>query len=566
MRRLAIDFGTTNSVIATWDEHANQSRCLHLERLSVHEADQHRATVIAKAGRNLGGSDVDQWLVTYVLEQLCLSIDELGNNYTRLLTLCEQAKIALSSVEATDIEFGQHSVRLTRDELNMILRNNGFFTALRRVIDKVMITARQQGVFREDIHYVLMRGADYWSRLATCKPNSIYCMTTSSRLCAREETMNTGREPRLSTSYRKGGLWKISPRRLATMLNTLPPHRISLPAAAAALHHSDFGVRYNAARTLSHRGDRDARLIMQETLNDGTPQTRASVARHLYGFSWFSALPLLMQALDDDDARVREAAIYTLCDFTEPQAYQVLVEALGDEPDDDVRLAGAVGLRDRQDPDAVPVLQQVLLAHDPDVRIKALEALGANHTPAAVPVVETTMNHDPHIEVVYAATLSLVELRELSALPTIIETIQGNRGARQAAIIRGWFHASGYMQLELLNNPAIGLLVDALDEALADPLAREAAIWPLAWIRHPRCMQSLSTAYYDSKDAPYKAHIVRVAWALMSDIRQELLADALGNPVLRQAVEELAARQGHFVEFDTEATTGSGMRNPVLGR
>ncbi len=129
-----------------------------LGRLIGGKANQHRATVIAKAGRNLGGSDVDQWLLSSILSRLNVSIDELGADYSRLLTQCEQAKIDLSTQETAEVEFAGQTIPITRQELNAILRDNGFFTALRRVIDKVMITARQQGVFREDIHHVLMVG------------------------------------------------------------------------------------------------------------------------------------------------------------------------------------------------------------------------------------------------------------------------------------------------------------------------------------------------------------------------------------------------------------------------
>jgi molecular chaperone DnaK (HSP70) len=39
-----------------------------------------------------------------------------------------------------------------------MLKNNEFDSALRRVVDKVMHVARQRGIFKEDIHYVLMVG------------------------------------------------------------------------------------------------------------------------------------------------------------------------------------------------------------------------------------------------------------------------------------------------------------------------------------------------------------------------------------------------------------------------
>ena len=129
-----------------------------LGRLLRGGADQRQAQVISKTGRTLGGSDVDQWLLTDILRRLNLSADDLGHDYADLLTRCEAAKIALSEADSTDLQVGSHTLTITRAELDTVLRENGFFTALRRVIDKVMITARQQGIFREDIQHVLMVG------------------------------------------------------------------------------------------------------------------------------------------------------------------------------------------------------------------------------------------------------------------------------------------------------------------------------------------------------------------------------------------------------------------------
>jgi molecular chaperone DnaK (HSP70) len=133
-----------------------------LQRLRKGGANQHTARVIAKAGRILGGSDVDQWLVAYVLKQAGVSTKDLGSDYSRLLTLCEAAKISLSAETTAVITFEaagkSHTVTLTREALEAVLEENGFFSALRRVVDKVMHVARQRGIFKEDIHYVLMVG------------------------------------------------------------------------------------------------------------------------------------------------------------------------------------------------------------------------------------------------------------------------------------------------------------------------------------------------------------------------------------------------------------------------
>ncbi|MCB9452061.1 MAG: Hsp70 family protein [Anaerolineaceae bacterium] len=133
-----------------------------LSRLLRGGSTQHAAKVVAKAGRIIGGSDIDQWLLADILERTGLQSKDLGNDYASVLTQCEQAKILLSIEESASITFEaggkSHEVTITRDELETLLENNGFYAALRRVVDKVMHVAHRRGIFKEDIHYVLMVG------------------------------------------------------------------------------------------------------------------------------------------------------------------------------------------------------------------------------------------------------------------------------------------------------------------------------------------------------------------------------------------------------------------------
>jgi len=133
-----------------------------LGRIMRGKTGSHSAKVIAKAGRIIGGSDIDQWLLADVLKQTGLSTQELGNDYAALLTVCENAKIALSTTESVDVKFEAvgrtHSLTITRAELEQILEANGFYSSLRHIVDKVMHVAHRRGIFKEDIHYVLMVG------------------------------------------------------------------------------------------------------------------------------------------------------------------------------------------------------------------------------------------------------------------------------------------------------------------------------------------------------------------------------------------------------------------------
>jgi hypothetical protein len=356
-------------------------------------------------------------------------------------------------------------------------------------------------------------------------------------------TIITGREPRLT---HKKGHYRLSLRGLGTMLNVLPPEAISIEAAAAALHNKDFYVRYNAARLLRRRGDRDARQIMEDALNSDDAPTRASVARELYGFSWYSVEPLLRRALKDEDVRVHECAMYALSDLRELGGYQLMVEALPDEPDN-VKAAAAWGLHNCQDPEAVPVLKVALTAIDPDVRVKVLEALGANDTPEALPVVRAAID-DPDLDVKYAATLSLIELQSDLSFPEVADLIEHTEGAVRQQILRGFFHATNYLALDVAQTSSADIVLDALENALIDllPAARLAAVWPLAWIRHPRAPEILKYAYKTEPDAETKGRMVKVAFNLMSEARDEILADAAQSNVteVREVAEQIRIMRG----------------------
>lgn len=340
----------------------------------------------------------------------------------------------------------------------------------------------------------------------------------------------TGREPRLSTTFGEKGQRRLSIMGLANSLNLLPANAISLPALAEALRSEAFFVRQSAAKKLSERGDREARLMMNKMLiEEPTAPTRASIARHLYGFSWFSAEPMIQQAFKDTDVRVREAVAYALCDFHELAAYQLLAKKLENEADE-VRMAAAWGLRDCQDIAALPCLESVLKAHDPEVRVKGLEALGGTELPEALPVVRDMLN-DPEPDVKYAATLSLIELAGDNCFQELSGMIGRTKGETLKQVLRGFFHATNYLKIDIGTAKASELLIDALEIALFDtaPDVRMAAIWPLAWTKHGRAPSILRRAYLQEFDPEVKAHILRVVVNLNEEVGASILDDALGS-------------------------------------
>jgi molecular chaperone DnaK (HSP70) len=116
------------------------------------------ARVLAKAGQNLGGSDIDGWLVDYFAQTQ-------GLEKTPLTTrLAERLKIQLSlQTQATEVYFDDetldsYQLQLNRDQFEAILRENQFFERLETAMNQVLQQARRQGIDTSEIDAVLLVG------------------------------------------------------------------------------------------------------------------------------------------------------------------------------------------------------------------------------------------------------------------------------------------------------------------------------------------------------------------------------------------------------------------------
>ncbi|MBF2080270.1 MAG: Hsp70 family protein [Synechococcales cyanobacterium T60_A2020_003] len=116
------------------------------------------ARVLAKAGENLGGSDIDHWLVDAFAKTDGLPITALT------LRLAERLKIQLSEQsEATeayfnDETFESYSLHMDRDRFTQLLSDRGFFERLEGCLTQVLRQARRQGLEPSDIDAVLLVG------------------------------------------------------------------------------------------------------------------------------------------------------------------------------------------------------------------------------------------------------------------------------------------------------------------------------------------------------------------------------------------------------------------------
>jgi len=114
--------------------------------------------VLAKAGENLGGADVDRWLAEHFAQTQALPITPLT------LRLVEKLKIALSFEQTAEEAYfdeetlDSYELTLSRDRLEDILTSQGFFDRLDSRLDQVLQQAQRQNLALGDIDAVLLVG------------------------------------------------------------------------------------------------------------------------------------------------------------------------------------------------------------------------------------------------------------------------------------------------------------------------------------------------------------------------------------------------------------------------
>ena len=96
--------------------------------------------VIAKAGANLGGSDIDQWIVEYFGKTQGTQASVVVKRLAERLKIALSRQIQADEVYFDDQTFTSYEMNLNRDTLEKILRENGFFDQL----DSAMMTLLQQ--------------------------------------------------------------------------------------------------------------------------------------------------------------------------------------------------------------------------------------------------------------------------------------------------------------------------------------------------------------------------------------------------------------------------------------
>lgn len=116
------------------------------------------AKVLAKAGENLGGADIDNWLLEHFHQQHGLPLTPLA------LRLAERLKIQLSSQPQASMAYfddetlDTYDLSFSQPQLADLLEQHQLFQRLERSLDQIRQQARAQGVALAQIDGVLLVG------------------------------------------------------------------------------------------------------------------------------------------------------------------------------------------------------------------------------------------------------------------------------------------------------------------------------------------------------------------------------------------------------------------------
>jgi len=116
------------------------------------------ARVLAKAGQNLGGSDIDNWLMDYFAETQGLTRSPLTTRLAERLKIQLSEKKSATEVYFNDETFESYELKLDRNMFETILQDHQFFDRLDDRMAQLLQQGRRSGIEVSDINAVLLVG------------------------------------------------------------------------------------------------------------------------------------------------------------------------------------------------------------------------------------------------------------------------------------------------------------------------------------------------------------------------------------------------------------------------
>jgi HEAT repeat protein len=247
----------------------------------------------------------------------------------------------------------------------------------------------------------------------------------------------------------------------------------AVPALVQALEDYHCRVREAACQALASIGDPVVVPALAQRSADGWECVRRAVCVALGRFGDPAAAPALAKCADDASWHVRQAACEALGHIIDPAAAAALVKALHDEKEK-VRDAAYAAMGRITSPAATPALVNALEDEDWSVRTAACDALGRIGGRAAVRALVNALE-DEFWPFGWAACDALGRIGDPAAAPALVNALR--KGSR----VR--IHACGALG-RVGNKRAIEPLIRLLDDgeqgirqAAKDALTSLASVW-----------------------------------------------------------------------------------------
>lgn len=325
-----------------------------------------------------------------------------------------------------------------------------------------------------------------------------------------------------------------------------PPARAAVPALVAALKDEESKVVKKACNTLAFIGDAGAAPALLETFQAGDEEVRAAAARALWhlGPKARQVMPALLSLAQGPIDKTTPARVL-LASFG-PRVVPVLVDALHDE--DAARRETAAEVLGRIGPPARPAVSELIAALKDKSSAVALTAamalaeIDSTRARPAVPLLADSIGTPGA-----AQALANIGSDARSAVPALLAALKPRKKNSEEDLIR----TGARLALARIGTPAVQPLIDALKdkrEGVA-PLAGEALGWILPPPRAavPALREALTN---DRAHAAVYAHalgqLAPLAHSAVPELT-ELLSDAAVRPEAAVALVRIDPDQAEKV-------------------
>lgn len=116
------------------------------------------AQVLAKAGLNLGGSDIDNWVLNHFVETQAIAVSPLTQRLAERLKIQLSLQTQAQEVYFNDETFDSYDLQLGRAQFEAMLQQHQFFDKLDGAMNQIMQQAQRQGLTLDDVNAVLLVG------------------------------------------------------------------------------------------------------------------------------------------------------------------------------------------------------------------------------------------------------------------------------------------------------------------------------------------------------------------------------------------------------------------------